>query len=641
MAQTTYNYTKSPVAADRLTKEIEDSTIVTVLDAITVSDTNLDITFRDALSGADETTLDTIVANHDGTHLPPEANPVRLTEPAETKAQCEVESDFRPNSSRNITQSVANLKLDSDWNLITRSAVFCDEGSFRTDFNSVILENLTGTVTFTANSSIVTGVGTAFLSELQLGLYLKLSTDSRVYLTQINRLISNTQVELVEGYLGSSGSGTGQSAITFHDYNGTGANVDVVDSTLTLNAGTSSDGYAYFERQIDYCPLTLYGDLKIPVRQNNQEIIFGLTNNSLNPTTQAVIVFNGTSETSLIFRTGTSGNIQETTVLLSGFKTSSFLDYEINVLPNKCTLVVEGKIRATHTDSIPLPYEVLNAVCVIKNSGVVASNDVQLHVLYIANVNVLQISNNFVGDPLRVQVVQSPDTRAKGFIDGYIETATVNKFVVRSTDYNEQTTNAQRSIVSTSTNDSSSGTGARSVRLTYYNQDCSGPFYETVTLNGTTPVNTVATDICYIENMEIKTVGSNGTSLGTISLYTTTGGNGTVIGTIEMGYLKTFWCHHYVPNGVSCNITSLICSTSGRTPSSGARFWLAAQNLLTANSVNAQISDTIRVSGSSNSLPRGYGTPIIVQGPARITGNVFTESNAVYESFLSFDYFEE
>lgn len=64
-----YSYTKSPCAVDQLTQEIQLSTIVTALDHIELSDSDLSIFFVSSLSGGDNTTLDTLVTNHTGTGL--------------------------------------------------------------------------------------------------------------------------------------------------------------------------------------------------------------------------------------------------------------------------------------------------------------------------------------------------------------------------------------------------------------------------------------------------------------------------------------------------------------------------------------------------------------------------------------------
>jgi hypothetical protein len=76
MANTTYTFSVSGdfpnqvVAVDRLTQEIRDSDITIALNSISVINTSCEIEFKDALETAEETTLDGIVAIHDGTPLP-------------------------------------------------------------------------------------------------------------------------------------------------------------------------------------------------------------------------------------------------------------------------------------------------------------------------------------------------------------------------------------------------------------------------------------------------------------------------------------------------------------------------------------------------------------------------------------------
>lgn len=81
------------------------------------------------------------------------------------------------------------------------------------DPNPVILDitdttNLSGTVTFTNGSATVTGVGTSFLTQLQPG---RLITDSSGIAFGIVDIIStNTSLVLTQGWVGSTGSGTGK-----------------------------------------------------------------------------------------------------------------------------------------------------------------------------------------------------------------------------------------------------------------------------------------------------------------------------------------------------------------------------------------------------------------------------------------------
>lgn len=80
----------------------------------------------------------------------------------------------------------------------------------------------------------------------------------------------------------------------------------------------------------------------------------------------------------------------------------------------------------------------------------------------------------------------------------------------------------QMELVSGDANDTSNGTGAQTVCIVYL--DTSGiELIEIVILNGTTPVNTVATNIDKIQWINVLTVGSNSVAEGNISLRNTDG----------------------------------------------------------------------------------------------------------------------
>jgi hypothetical protein len=67
---TTYSYTKTPVALDRLTQEIQQSAIIVALDHISSYGEALDINFKNDLSNDDKTILDSLVTAHNGQPLP-------------------------------------------------------------------------------------------------------------------------------------------------------------------------------------------------------------------------------------------------------------------------------------------------------------------------------------------------------------------------------------------------------------------------------------------------------------------------------------------------------------------------------------------------------------------------------------------
>jgi hypothetical protein len=226
------------------------------------------------------------------------------------------------------------------------------------------------------------------------------------------------------------------------------------------------------------------------------------------------------------------------------------------------------------------------------------------------------------------------------FAFGNITTAALTRVLVNKTTYTAPTTNAQRSISSANANDTAAGTGARTVLLTYFDVTGAGPFTETITLNGTTAVNTVATNICFIEELKVITAGSTGSNVGIITLFGATAGGGGTVGTIAATDNQTFWTHHYVAIGKTCSITGVSCGHNGTTVGSGALFTLNSRTIGVANAAEIQISDFVRLYGQTSTFSRVYQSPIKVIGPAlvRVFCTPETASSTIYRS--AFDFFE-
>jgi hypothetical protein len=74
----------------------------------------------------------------------------------------------------------------------------------------------------------------------------------------------------------------------------------------------------------------------------------------------------------------------------------------------------------------------------------------------------------------------------------------------------------QLSIVSSSAADAAGGTGARTVVVEYLNGDLDYSF-EVVTLNGTTPVLTLATDVRWVQAIHVATTGTGLKAAGNIT----------------------------------------------------------------------------------------------------------------------------
>jgi len=225
-----------------------------------------------------------------------------------------------------------------------------------------------------------------------------------------------------------------------------------------------------------------------------------------------------------------------------------------------------------------------------------------------------------------------------GFALGDVNTSATGLVIVRRTTYTEPSSVALRSVKSSSALDTAAGTGARTIKITYYTAAFAGPFTEDITLNGTTAVD-ADSDIYYVDEIRTLTAGSGGTNAGTITLYAAAGGLGAVIGTIGVGDGQTFWCHRYVPVGKTAHITAQWAGHNGTVVGSGGTFLVKSKQLNVSGSVWNQISDSFRLYGQSSSVQRNYGTPLRVVGPAIVATYTNPETSSTINYRASFDFY--
>jgi len=119
----------------------------------------------------------------------------------------------------------------------------------------------------------------------------------------------------------------------------------------------------------------------------------------------------------------------------------------------------------------------------------------------------------------------------------------------------------QMSIVSTSAADNgTSVTGALTVTIEYLDAD-GNEQTETKTIDGQTVVHTTATNIRFVNDFYVKTVGSGGVAAGNISIYKFGGSIGTnLYNIIALGGNKSLVPHRMVPLGKKLYLMVWRCS---------------------------------------------------------------------------------
>lgn len=557
---------------------------------------------------------------------------------------------------------VATPIVDYSGRLETHSTVLSDEGSIRDDFTAPLKTTLTGTLSFVNGQTLVTGSGTLFTSELQMGQYIKLVSHSEIAFAYVDYIQDDENLSLDIGYTGSTASGSAEFS-TWSTRTGAGASISVANSICTIALGTNSSAQTELFRLADYLPFNFREKLSISQRIANQTIQIGFFDNIKGSGTY--FEFSGTNPKSVACVTKSLNDPTSTTTSYHTFTgttdTSQNLLYQIDLTGSSCIFSIEGKIIAKHTDHLPGPYDIMEIAHYGINSGTVTNTNLNIDSIWFSNIDRVEITNSFSGDPVPsllygISSVTGFPTALNldsngnlivtaltgfnaNFSFGDVATTGTSQQAMRRTTYVEQTVGGQRSIASANANDTAAGTGAQQVTIKYYDQTGLGPYYEVLTLNGTTGVNTIATNICFIESMIVTRVGSGNVNAGIISLYTAINKGGVVNGTIAASDNRTFWAHHYVPQGYTCKITGIAGSTD-QTSSAYCILLLKAKLIGVIGASEFQVSDSVRVYGGAAQTVRQYGSPILVTGPARVLMYASPSSNSQQTTFGSFDFFE-
>lgn len=305
------------------------------------------------------------------------------------------------------------LRLDPSGRLITSSSILTDEGSFRDDINgSAINFALTGTVNFTNGSFTVTGVGTAFLSEVFRGYYLKADTDSVQY--QVASVESDTELTLSEPFAAPNLTDTATVSQYINRYSGAGAGITVGSSKAVLTSGTANAGQALIYRDGDWFPCIFNAFVEVSNRRANQTIHIGFCDDPDNPENIAEFRLTGTTATVVQVVSGAtsaaSGQETQVVTIPNGKNTSQKLNYSIQVIQNSVAFLIDETVVWVSKNHVPAPYQALNFRVKIVNSAAVAATNVSVDVISNSNINQIDVGAPFSGFSLSVAFKEEPLT---------------------------------------------------------------------------------------------------------------------------------------------------------------------------------------------------------------------------------------
>jgi len=218
---------------------------------------------------------------------------------------------------------------------------------------------------------------------------------------------------------------------------------------------------------------------------------------------------------------------------------------------------------------------------------------------------------------------------------GNVTTSSTSEVLVSARPYVEQASQAQRSVVSTSVQDAAAGTGSKQVRIIYLDSNYVQRT-EDVVLNGTTPVNTVATDIRFIEDFFVI---QGAAAVGALKIMTAVAGGGSEFCGIGVATTQAFLCHHYVPAGKTAYILDW-----GVNCNDEANFKLTGQAIYGANRVD-NIQDLFNLTAGNPTPPtnlrydRSFGDFPLVIGEkcyVRVTVVPVQATSTIIRAYIDF-----
>jgi len=294
-------------------------------------------------------------------------------------------NNIYPSNKASLPQPVAAgtaalVEVDADGALRARASALTSRINLRDDFSGASLSTaLTGTLTFVAGNVNVTGTGTTFTTQVTRDMYIKLNADAETAWTKVRAVLSDTSLQLEQGYLGSSAGPAASSSTKWPTRTGAGGSFTVATSVVNVLSGTTNGSRTFIFHDLDTALIHIdFIALSITQRLATQNGFAGIFDNEAAPTQQAAFIFDGTVNTVVRCRSSFSAaaaDTQETLVTLPFGLTTNLttVNYSIDITTNKIIFMIAGLVVATHSYHTPEQFTLMDASVGIVNTAAAAS----------------------------------------------------------------------------------------------------------------------------------------------------------------------------------------------------------------------------------------------------------------------------
>lgn len=222
----------------------------------------------------------------------------------------------------------------------------------------------------------------------------------------------------------------------------------------------------------------------------------------------------------------------------------------------------------------------------------------------------------------------SAPTTSTGTRQGLSSTSTPNiENLVGNFTNDTTTTNTQASLTAAAGDVFGVG-GIQQVKITYLDQNFAGPFTEIINTNGVNVVLTTATNICYLDKIEVYSGTIAGAGTG-IRFCLNTTNLGTPAYSATNVQIPNGITSHWIPTGRTCYVSNIqvTCINVGGAlgATQGGRFLLKSRTGTSPWTFNAaggfmySVVEALRMTATGQMMINSkYLTPIAIQGPAKI-----------------------